>query len=162
MVEAATHEDFEAIADLNVAAFAQFEPALDPASWQDMLKNLRNVAERAATTEFFVCREQGQVVGSVGYCPAGKSNPHIFSPDMASVVLLVVHPQHRGGGMGRALTSACIERAREDNAAAIGLFTSELMQPAHHVYRALGFRLESELPARYGVRYFRFVLPLGT
>ncbi len=57
--------------------------------------------------------------------------------------------------------AACIARAREDNANAIGLFTSELMQPAHHVYRALGFRLESELPARYGIRYFRFVLPFA-
>ncbi len=161
MVEAATSEDFEAIAELNVAAFAQFQSSLDPASWQEMLKNLRNVAERARTTEFLVCREQGVIVGSVGYCPAGNSNPNIFSAEMASVVLLVVHPQHRGKGLGKALTAACIARAREDNANAIGLFTSELMQPAHHVYRALGFRLESELPARYGIRYFRFVLPFG-
>ncbi len=160
MVEAATNEDYAAIADLNVAAFAQFEPAQDPANWQEMLKNLRNVEERARTTEFFVCRRGREIVGSVGYCPAGKSNPHIFSPDMASVVLLVVHPQHRGNGLGRALTAACIARARQDGAGAIGLFTSELMQPAHHVYRTLGFELEAELPTRYGIRYFRFVRPL--
>ncbi len=163
MVEAATSKDFDAIADLNVAAFAQFEDKLLPASWQDMLKNLRNVAERARTTEFMVCREGGEIVGSVGYCPAGKSNPGIFSADMASVVLLVVHPLHRGKGLGKALTAACIARARADGkASAIGLFTSELMQPAHHVYRSLGFRQESELPARYGIRYFRLVLPFPT
>ncbi len=161
MVEPATNEDFDAIADLNVAAFAQFEPSLDPTSWLDMLKNLRNVDERARTTEFFVCRDGGEIVGSVGYCPAGKSNPNIFSADMASVVLLVVHPRHRGNGLGAALTAACIARAREDKAGALGLFTSELMQPAQHVYRKLGFHLESELPARYGVRYFRYVLPLA-
>ena len=161
MVEPATNEDFDAIADLNVVAFAQFEPSLDPTSWLDMLKNLRNVDERARTTEFFVCRDGGEIVGSVGYCPAGKSNPNIFRPDMASVVLLVVHPQHRGKGLGKALTAACIARAHQDNAGAIGLFTSELMQPAHNVYRKLGFQLESELPPRYGIRYFRFVLPLG-
>lgn len=160
MVEAASHEDFDAIANLNVAAFAQFEPSLSPASWQEMLKNLRNVTERSRTTEFFVYREGGKIVGSVGYCPAGKSNPSIFSPDTASVVLLVVHPQHRGRGLGKELTTACIARARQDGACAIGLFTSELMQPAHHVYRTLGFKLESELTARYGIRYFRFVLPL--
>jgi ribosomal protein S18 acetylase RimI-like enzyme len=160
MVEVATSGDFGAIADLNVAAFAQFERSLDPASWQDMLRNLRNVDERARTTEFLVCRERDEIVGSVGYCSPGKSNPAIFSPDMASVVLLVVHPQHRGKGLGKALTAACIARARKDGAGAIGLFTSELMQPAHNVYRALGFELDSELPARYGIRYFRFVLPL--
>jgi len=161
MVEPATNEDFDAIADLNVAAFAQFERSLDPTSWQDMLKNLRNVDERARTTEFFVCRDGGEIVGSVGYCSAGNSNPNIFSAEMASVVLLVVHPQHRGNGLGKALMAACIARARQDNAGAIGLFTSELMQPAHHVYRKLGFQLESELPPRYGIRYFRFVLPLS-
>jgi len=161
MIEPAAREDFDAIADLNVAAFAQFQPSLDPASWQDMLKNLRNVDERAQTTEFFVWREGGKIVGSVGYCPAGRSNPNIFSPDMASVVLLVVHPRHRGHGLGKALTATCIARAREDSADAIALFTSDLMQPAHNVYRKLGFQLESELPSRYGIRYFRFVLPLG-
>jgi predicted N-acetyltransferase YhbS len=161
MVEAATREDFAAIADLNVAAFAQFEPSLDPASWQNMLKNLRNVDERAHTTEFFVCRDGGMIVGSVGYCPAGKSNPDIFSAEMASVVLLVVHPHYRGKGLGKALTAACIARARQDNAVALGLFTSELMQTAHTVYRKLGFQLDSELPPRYGIRYFRFALTLG-
>jgi ribosomal protein S18 acetylase RimI-like enzyme len=161
MVEAATVEDFDAIADLNVAAFAQFEPSLDPAAWRDMLQNLRNVGERAHTTEFLVCRRGGEIVGSVGYCPAGKSNPNMFSTDTASVVLLVVHPQYRGSGLGKALTAACIARARRDGAGALGLFTSELMQPAHHVYRTLGFELESELPARYGIRYFRFMLPLA-
>ncbi len=161
MVESATNEDFDAIADLNVAAFTQFEPSLDPTSWQDMLKNLRNVSDRARTTKFFVCRDGGEIVGSVGYCSAGNSNANIFSAEMASVVLLVVHPQHRGNGLGKALTAACIARARQDNAGAIGLFTSELMQPAHHVYRKLGFQLELELPSRYGIRYFRFVLSLG-
>ncbi len=161
MVEAATNEDFGAIADLNVAAFAQFEPSLAPASWQDMLQNLRNVDERAHSTEFFVCRKGREIVGSVGYCPAGKSNPNIFGPDMASVVLLVVHPQYRGNGLGKMLTAACIARARQDGAGAIGLFTSELMKPAHHVYRALGFELDAALPTRYGIRYFRFVLPLA-
>jgi len=34
------------------------------------------------------------------------------------------------------------------------------MQSAQHVYRSLGFREESELPKRYGVRYVRFVLQL--
>lgn len=161
MVEAATSKDFDAIADLNVAAFAQFADKLLPASWQDMLKNLRNVAQRARTTEFLVCRQGSEIVGSVGYCPAGNSNPDMFSADTASVVLLVVHPLHRGRGLGKALTAACIARARDDRAGAIGLFTSELMQPAHHVYRSLGFRLDAELPPRYGIRYFRFMLPFA-
>jgi ribosomal protein S18 acetylase RimI-like enzyme len=161
MIETATTDDFNAIAELNVAAFAEFAPHLEAGPWQDMQKNLRNVAERARKAVFLVCRVGNEIAGSVGYCPAGKGDDAIFSPDMASVLLLAVHPRHRGKGLAKALTAACIARARDEGATCIALFTSELMQPAHHIYRSLGFRLESELPARYGIRYFRFVLPLA-
>jgi len=165
MITPATADDFDAIADLNVAAFAEFAPHLVSGGWDAMQKNLRNVAERAKKAKFLVFRPGNgiagnEIAGSVGYCPAGNSDPVIIGPDMASVVLLAVHPCHRGQGLARALTAACIARARDEGAPAIALFTSELMQPAQHVYRSLGFRLESELPRRYGLRYFRFVLPL--
>jgi ribosomal protein S18 acetylase RimI-like enzyme len=126
-----------------------------------MQKNLRKVAERAEAAEFLVCRAGSAIVGSVAYCPAGKSDPAIFKPDMASVLLLAVHPKHRGKGLAKALTAACISRARADGANSIGLFTSELMQSAQHVYRGLGFVQAAELPMRHGVMYFRFVLPLA-
>lgn len=161
MIEPAAGGDFNAIADLNVAAFSEFAPQLQPEQWAIMQKNLRNVAERAKTATFLVCRVAGEVAGSVGYCPAGKGDPAMFGPEMASVLLLAVHPRHRGKGLARALTAACIARARDDEAGSIALFTSELMQAAHHIYRSLGFRLESELPRRYGLRYFRYILPLS-
>ena len=161
MIETATREDFNAIADLNVAAFSQFSPLLEPGAWEAMQRNLRNIAERARKAEFFVCRAGNEIAGSVGYCPAGDGDPSIFSPEMASVLLLAVHPSHQGKGLAKALTAACIARARGDGAACLALFTSEFMQAAHHVYRSLGFRMESELPRRYGIRYFRFVMPLA-
>lgn len=65
--------DFDAIADLNVAAYAEFSLKLQAGAWEVMQKNLRKVAERAETAEFLVCRAGGAVVGSVAYCPAGKS-----------------------------------------------------------------------------------------
>jgi len=161
VIEAATTSDFAAIAALNVAAYEQFAPHLKEGAWIVMQQNLSNISERARSAEFFVCREAGTVVGSVAYCPAGRGDPSVFQPDMASVLLLAVHPEHCGKGLARKLTEACIARARQDGAAAIGLFTSELMVPAQHLYRDLGFQLESELPPRHGVRYFRFILPLA-
>ena len=161
MIEIATRGEFEKIADLNVAAYAEFSLKLQSGSWEVMQKNLRKIAERSETSEFMVCRSGSEIVGSVAYCPAGKGDPAIFEPDMASVLLLAVHPEHRSKGIARALTTACISRARADKANSIGLFTSELMQSAQHVYRSLGFQQDSELPMRHGVRYFRFVLPLA-
>jgi hypothetical protein len=83
VIENATAEDFEAIADLNVTAYAEFAFRLQPGSWDVMQRNLRNVAERAKVATFMVCRLADAVVGSVAYCPAGKSDPATFQPDMA-------------------------------------------------------------------------------
>jgi ribosomal protein S18 acetylase RimI-like enzyme len=161
VIEPACREDCEAIAALNVAAYEEFAPQLQPGAWEAMRRTLCNVAERAGTAEFLIVREAGEIIGSVAYCPAGKSDPSIFESTMASVLLLAVHPQHRGRGLAKALTAACIARARRDNAGSVGLFTGEIMHPARHVYRSLGFRLEAELPPRHGVRYFRYVLPVA-
>lgn len=160
MLEMATSQDFVAIAELNIAAYTEFAAFLQPEAWKAMQQNLQNIAERAAVAEFMVWRSGSNIIGSVAYCPAGKGNPEIFQPDMASLLLLAVHPHHRGKGIAKALAETCIARARQDNASAIGLFTSELMQPAQHLYRSLGFQQASELPTRYGLRYFRFILPL--
>ncbi len=160
MIEIATSRDFEAIADLNVAAYAEFASCLPSGAWEVMQKNLRNIAERAETAEFMVYRSSNDIIGSVAYCPSGKSDPAIFRLDMASILVLAVHPEHRGQGIGKALTAVCISKAINDKASSIGLFTSERMQSAQHIYRDLGFQQESELPKRLGIRYFLFVLSL--
>ena len=160
-IESATASDFEKIADLNVRCYEEFALALAPGSWAIMQKNLRNISERAERSQFLLLRSGDQVVGSVGYCPAGSGDPAIFKPEMASVILLAVDPAYRGRGIATALTATCISKAREAGAASIGLFTSEIMQAAQHIYCSLGFQLESELPMRLGVRYFRYVLMLN-
>ena len=162
VIEPATVKDFETIADLNVRSYAEFAAVLPPGSWEVMQKNLRNISERAERSQFLVMRADANIVGSVAYCPAGSGEPSLFNPDMASILLLAVDPEHRGVGIGKALALACISLAREDGARSIGLFTSEIMRSAQQLYYSVGFQLESELPMRHGVRYFRFVLPLNS
>ncbi len=162
MIETATIKDFEAIADLNVVAYAELASYLPLGSWKLMQKNLRNIKARAEVAEFTICHSGNDIIGSVAYCPAGKGDPAIFKPDMASILLLAVHPQHRGKGIAKTLTIECIAKAKNDKASSIGLFTSELMQSAQHIYRSLGFQQESELPKRHNIRYFRFILPLAS
>jgi ribosomal protein S18 acetylase RimI-like enzyme len=53
---------------------------------------------------------------------------------------LAVHPACRRGGVGRVLTEECLWRARQDQAAWVGLHTSELMTAARTMYEAMGFR----------------------
>jgi len=154
VIENATNNDFQAIANLNVTAYEEFASFLPYGSWEVMQKNLQNIAERSEAAEFMVYRSGNDIIGSVAYCPSGKGDPTIFSPDMASLLLLAVHPMHRGKSIAKALTVACISKAINDKASSIALFTSELMQPAQHIYKNLGFQQESELPKRHGVTPF--------
>ncbi|AZB73325.2 GNAT family N-acetyltransferase [Synechococcus elongatus] len=162
MIEIARKDDLAAIAALTVKAYEEFAPKLACGAWEIMQKNLQNIEEKSKTAEFLIYRLNDRIVGSVAYCPAGKSDPGIFESNMASLLLLAVCPESRGKGIAKVLTKACIERARRDGATAIALFTSELMQSAQLLYRDLGFVLDIELPRRYGVRYFRFVLKFAT
>src|SRR4029077_1736603 len=161
MVGLARVSDLAAIADLNVEAYREFAARMSPDGWRDMEASLRAIEARAQSTRFLVMRDQRSIVGSVGYCPAGKGDPEIFSPDWAAVLLLAVSPTHRGRGIARELVSACIQCARDDAARVIGLFTSELMTAAQQHYESLGFRRESELPSRRGLRYWRYKLQLA-
>ncbi len=160
MINPASNSDFGAIADLNITAYQEFAAHMSPEGWRGMEESLRAVEARAQSTRFLVMREQGEIVGSVGYCPAGKGNQEIFPPNWAGVLLLAVAPTHRGRGIARELVSACIQCAQDDSAEMIGLFTSELMLPAKQLYESLGFHLESELPIRLGLRYWRYKLQL--
>jgi ribosomal protein S18 acetylase RimI-like enzyme len=160
MVSPAHTGDFDSIAVLNVEAYREFADHMSPDNWRSMEASLRAVDARARSAQFLVMRDQGAVVGSVGYCLAGKGNPEIFPQDWAAVLLLAVAPTHRGRGIARTLVSACIQCARNDSAQVIGLFTSELMTAAQQLYESLGFRRESELPSRLGLRYWRYKLQL--
>ena len=160
MVSLAQASDFDAIAALNIEAYREFADYMSPDGWRGMEASLRAVEARAQSAQFLVMRDQGAVVGSVGYCPAGKGNPEIFPPDWAALLLLAVAPTRRGRGIGRKLVSACIQCARNDSAQVIGLFTSELMTAAQQLYESMGFRRESELPSRLGLHYWRYKLQL--
>ena len=153
-------EDFPAIAELNVAAYDEFAQLLGEAAWAAMRGNLTAVADVAGRAEFWVARDGCRLVGSVAYCPAGKADPAIFPLNLAAVLLLAVAPAARGKGVGRRLAEACLARAREDGAVAVGLFTSEAMAAAQRLYEGLGFRRESELPRRHGLRYWRYKVEL--
>jgi ribosomal protein S18 acetylase RimI-like enzyme len=56
-----------------------------------------------------------------------------------------VSPTAQGRGAGRALTVACIDRARAAGASGVALHSAEWMTTAHRLYESLGF---ARTPAR--------------
>jgi len=158
-VETATEADFPAIATVNILAYRAFEARMTPEGWAGMEASVSAVAGVAERAQFLVVRTGGEIAASVAYVRPGASVVPIPA-GWASILLLAVSPRHRGLGLSRVLVDACLARARGDGARTVGLYTSELMDAARHLYESMGFVEDGELARRHGLRYWRFRLTL--
>lgn len=160
-IQIAEPQHFQEIAILNIAAYIEFAKNLTDEAWAQMRSNLSAIDRVTQRAQFLIISIDGNIVGSVAYCPPGKSIDPI-PPDWASILLLAVSPDYRGQGIARTLVQECIYRARLDTAQTVGLFTSELMSAARQIYRSQGFDEDCEISPRLGLRYWRYRLDLDS
>jgi len=159
-VTVATPADHPDIAALNVAAYEEFRARTGEEVWARMRASLEAVEGFAAGGEILVAREDGRLLGAVAYYPPGSTGAPL-PPEWASVRALAVDPSARGRGVAAALMEACIGRAREQGAAVLGLYTTEMMSAARALYAHLGFVQDAELPPRHGQPCWRYRLDLA-
>jgi GNAT superfamily N-acetyltransferase len=136
---------------LGVAAFEQYRD--DYADWPVFRARIANMSALAASGEIIVASREGCIIGAVAYIGPGQPKPAFFQPDWPIMRMLVVAPEARGLGVGRALAQECIRRARRDGAGVFALHTSELMQVALPMYQRMGFQRWSDAPDIHGVKY---------
>jgi ribosomal protein S18 acetylase RimI-like enzyme len=74
----------------------------------------------------------GEGVGSVILYDRGAG--------LARLGMLVLRPEHRGGGLGRRLVERCLEGARSAGYEQVELVTLPELRAAIHLYREAGFR----------------------
>jgi ribosomal protein S18 acetylase RimI-like enzyme len=103
--------------------------------------HLRAAAERARDAELAVAVDEasGAVLGTVTYCRSGTPWAEVSGDGEAEFRMLAVAPTARGQGVGGALATWCIDRARADGCHAVVLSTLPVMHPAHRIYQRLGF-----------------------
>jgi ribosomal protein S18 acetylase RimI-like enzyme len=159
-IHSATSHDAAAINQLCVEAYEEYAGAIGPANWQQLHVVLSHAADLSSAGELLVAEEDKGLLGVVLYIPPGRSEGDSASLEWASIRMLAVRPAARGRGIGRQLTEACIDRAKRDDAAAIGLTTAEMMRVAQPMYERMGFRKVAELGRRFGVAEARYVLTL--
>jgi len=103
------------------------------------VRKLTDTARRAHDAEVWVAVLDGEVIGSVTFCPVGSPYREIGRNDEAEFRMLVVSPAARGRGIGQALVELCVTRARELGYAGIRMSTMDKMSSAHRIYERLGF-----------------------
>jgi ribosomal protein S18 acetylase RimI-like enzyme len=148
--------DRDAVNAVALAAFAQYAGDYD--DWPAFRAGIARMADLADDGDLLVAECGGTVVGAVVHVGPGRPRSAIYPDDWSVLRMLVVDPAWRGGGVGRALVGAALERSARAGAPAIGLHTSPIMTAALRLYASLGFVREHDLAPIRGVPYARYVL----
>lgn len=143
---------------LALGAFEQFKDAYQ--DWPGFQSKIANMAALAESGEIIVAELDGQIAGAVAYVGPGAPKAQFFRPEWPIMRMLVVAPEFRGRGIGRALAQECMGRARRDGATAFALHTSELMAVALPMYQRMGFERVASAPPIHGVEYGVYVKKL--
>jgi GNAT superfamily N-acetyltransferase len=152
-------DDAAALNRVAVSAFAQFKEAYS--DWPAMERGVSQMSQLSQAGEIVVAEVDGRIAGGVAYIGPGKPKATFFDPTWPIIRMLVVDPQARGHGLGRALTEACIHRAQRDRAPVIALHTTPIMTVGLPMYLRMDFKLHGEAPPIYGVPYAIYTLELG-
>jgi predicted N-acetyltransferase YhbS len=138
-------------------AYTEYETSFPPANWKPYLADIVDLEGRAAQSKLIVAADDTGIIGCVSFFPPGAKTSYpsdAFSEpwpsDWAAFRLLAVPPSARNRGVGKLLTDACIERAREAGAPAVGLHTTAPMAIARGMYERMGFERAPRFDFRPG------------
>lgn len=140
VVREAVPAEYPAIGEATAAAYAIFPRSAD---YPEYMAELRDVARRARDCPILVAVDgtTGRVLGGAAYVP-GPGNPYaeLERDGEAGIRMLAVTPAAQGRGVGRALLTALMDRARAAGRSGMALYTLDTMTVAHQLYAWAGFR----------------------
>ena len=157
-------EESAALGQLMVGVYSQLEgfpaPAEQP-QYYALLADIGRFAERPGARVLVALTHDGALAGGVVYfgdmAQYGSGGTATAERNAAGIRLLGVDPALRGQGVGRALTLACMDLAREQGHAQVILHTTEAMRIAWGLYERLGFQRSEDLDfSQQGLPVFGF------
>jgi ribosomal protein S18 acetylase RimI-like enzyme len=151
-------EDAGAIDAVALSAFAQYRDLYS--DWATFSRGVGAMSALGRAAELIVAESGGRILGAVAYVGPDRPKPDFFEPGWPAIRMLVVDPGARGGGIGRRLTQACIDRATADGAPLIALHTSPIQAVALAMYQRMGFRELRPIAPIFGVAYSLHLLAL--
>ena len=159
-----TKNDLTKLKDLAVNSWGQFQSKLTTENWEKLYNSLSNEATYTELLDKSTCfigtTNDGEIVGMAFLVP--KGNPtDIYDKDWCYIRFVTVAPNFGGQGIGRKLTTLCIDAARKNSENIIALHTSEFMDTARHIYESVGFEVLNEIDQWLGKRYWLYKLDLN-
>ncbi|MGP4032466.1 GNAT family N-acetyltransferase [Pseudarthrobacter sp. 1C304] len=143
LIRPAVPADYDAIARITRDAYlaaGYFESADHP-----YMRQIQDVARRAAAATIWVAERGGSVVGSVTLAVAGEPYADIALGDELEFRMLVVDPAVQRSGAGRAMVEAILDHARSlPGINAVALTTGLTWESAHGLYAKTGFQRAPE------------------
>jgi ribosomal protein S18 acetylase RimI-like enzyme len=142
IVRPATPADYPAISNLTVAAYTADGQLKAGYSYRAVLAD---VATRAGAGELLVAADGDAVLGAVLFVRPGSSYAEVSSDGEAEFRMLAVDPAAQGRGVGRALVTACVDRADLLGCTAVVICVRDFSLPAQRLYDRMGFVRAPEL-----------------
>lgn len=161
--------EFAEVGQLMVRVYAQLEgfpSETEQPAYYAMLADVGAFTRKPGTELLVAAGREGNVLGAVVYFSDmqyyGSGGTATLERDAAGFRLLAVDTVARGLGIGKGLTQACINKAREQGRAQVIIHSTRAMQTAWGMYERMGFRRSADLDFMQGtLPVFGFRLTLA-
>ncbi len=167
-VREANENEFHSIGQLMVEVYSQLEgfPSKEEMpAYYNMLADIGSLTKDPKTQLLVAVDVNGHIgggvvyIGDMKYYRSGGTAPE--EKNAAGFRLLAVSPLARGNGLGKLLSMACIQKAKEDNLKQMIIHSTKSMQIAWKMYEQMGFSRSSDLDFMQGnLAVFGFRLSL--
>jgi GNAT superfamily N-acetyltransferase len=149
--------DYEALGEMTVTVYEQLPGMPDSSEQPEYYSMLKDVESRARipTIKILIAvTPENELLGGVTfigdvkyYASGGTVSENI---NCSGIRLLVVKPEARNSGIGKALTEACIQRAKDAGTSQVVLHTTKSMEIAWRMYEKIGFLRSPDLDFHQG------------
>lgn len=162
--------EFEKLGQLLVEVYSgleDFPNKEEQPGYYQMLANIGSFTEKKETKILIAVSDKNELMGGVVYfgdmMEYGSGGSAIHVKNASGIRLLGVNPELRKMGIGKALTNACIQLAKDKKQSQVVLHTTKAMQAAWGLYERLGFKRSEDLDFNQGdLPVFGFRLDLKT
>lgn len=144
--------EFSEIGTLMVSIYSNLQgfPSKEeqPAYYQ-LLLNIGEFTKKPGVELLVAISDSGKISGAIVYFSEmqyyGSGGAAPKEKNASGFRLLAVGPKTRGQGLGKMLSNACIQKARDNNHNQVIIHTTKAMQIAWNMYENLGFKRSEDL-----------------